>query len=217
MTRASLLLLILFALPAAAKVGAVEGSVLVRKDGAPKEDHSGVVVYLEGAPAKDRGAAKRAHEIVQRDRQFQPRVTVVQKGDVVAFPNADLIVHNVFSRSPAAEFDLGEYKQGVSRSVRFRKAGSVDIYCNKHPWMVAHVKVLDTPHYALTNAAGEFRIEGVPPGTYTLVVWQPSGEELRSRVSVAPGSVATPPTQVLTEQVRRPHLNKYGAPYDEYR
>jgi len=36
-------------------------------------------------------------------------------------------------------------------------------------WIVA----LDHPYHALTNELGQFRINGVVPGTYTLVVWHP--------------------------------------------
>jgi hypothetical protein len=38
--------------------------------------------------------------------------------------------------------------------------------------MRAWVVVADHPFYALSNEAGEFVLSGVPPGTYTLSIWQ---------------------------------------------
>ena len=37
--------------------------------------------------------------------------------------------------------------------------------------MTAHILVAAHPFVATTNAAGEFTIDGVPPGTYTIRMW----------------------------------------------
>ncbi len=37
--------------------------------------------------------------------------------------------------------------------------------------MSAYVMVTDQPYYALTDADGNFKIDGVPPGTYEIEVW----------------------------------------------
>jgi hypothetical protein len=53
--------------------------------------------------------------------------------------------------------------------------------------MLAYVVVLDTPHFAVTDAAGEFAIRGVPAGAYTLVVWHEKKEGLQQPVTVRSG------------------------------
>ena len=58
-----------------------------------------VVIFMpdlaKGAsPARGRGT------IVQRDRIFQPFVTVVQRGTAINFPNDDPFMHHVYSFSP---------------------------------------------------------------------------------------------------------------------
>ena len=70
-----------------------------------------VIVYLKGAAFQ--GVLPTARrEIEQRNETFAPRVTVVTRGSVVAFPNDDPYFHNVFSLSRAGTFDLGRYRQG---------------------------------------------------------------------------------------------------------
>jgi len=42
------------------------------------------------------------------------------------------------------------------------------VTCGVHPWMRAYVSVLEHPFFAVTDDTGNFKIEGLPPGTYQL-------------------------------------------------
>ena len=195
--------------------GTLAGSVTITRDGAAKADRSGVVVYLEGVP----GAlpdTSRVREIRQKNLSFNPGLMVIVKGTTVAFPNDDLVFHNVFSLSKAAKFDLGLYKGGTSKSVTFKKAGVVDIYCNIHPQMVTKIKVLDTGYFGVTASDGTFRIPNVPAGTYPVVAWQASGEEFHGATTVAAGGTATLTIALIERQAPRTHLRKDGTPYGRY-
>jgi hypothetical protein len=136
---------------------------------------------------------------------------------MIRFPNRDKVYHNVFSISNASRFDLGLYKEGSGKSITFRKAGVVDIYCNIHPSMVAKVKVMDSPFYAQTDAKGNFRIEGVPPGTYPIVAWQPWGEEVRGTVNIAVGKTASVTLEMRAGKADTSHLRVDGTPYGDYK
>ena len=46
------------------------------------------------------------------------------------------------------------------------------IKCDVHPWMKTWVLVSDHPYFAVTDAEGNFSIEGIPSGTYEVVCWQ---------------------------------------------
>ncbi len=37
--------------------------------------------------------------------------------------------------------------------------------------MSAYIVVAETPYFAVTDADGNYKIENVPPGTYTLNAW----------------------------------------------
>lgn len=128
-----------------------------------------VVVYAEaeGAAAK----APRAGSIEQKGLKFVPLVSVVQTGSSVSFPNNDKVRHHIYSFSPAKKFDQKLYS-GVAASPQvFDKAGTVVLGCNIHDKMLAYVKVVDTPYFAKTDAAGAAVIELPAAGKYLLKAW----------------------------------------------
>lgn len=111
-------------------------------------------------------------EVVQKDYQFQPRITVVQKHDTVAFPNKDSSHHNVYSFSEAKRFDFRLF-QGKGESTTLDKTGVITVGCNIHDWMLSYIVVFDTPYYALGNKQGTAIIENIPAGEYEIMVWHP--------------------------------------------
>ena len=135
-------------------------------------DRRRAVVYLESAP---RGAFE-ARELQrarmdQRNETFLPYVLAVTVGTVVDFPNNERTYHNVFSLSKTKRFDLGRYAQGRSQSVRFDTPGIVRVFCDIHSHMSAFILVFSHPYFATTAPDGRYRIDNVPPGTYTVVAW----------------------------------------------
>jgi plastocyanin len=200
--------------------GSVTGRVNVKSKGlfgtSSKRDKSGVVVYLENVPGPPPARALVTAKLVQRDKQFVPRVIAVMKGASVEFPNDDKMFHNVFSLSDAAKFDLGLYKSGTSKTVTFDRAGAVDIYCNIHPEMVATIKVVDSGWFAVTGPDGSFRIDGVPPGQYPLVGWVARGTEYRGTVTVKAGGTSDVQLEVVESGGNPRHLRKDGTPYGRY-
>jgi plastocyanin len=172
--------------------GAVRGRVEVRRPAAAPERRPNVadlgapssvlrdisdrltsVVYFEPAPAL-RSAAPVPREravLDQRDERFVPHVLAVTTGTVVDFPNSDRIYHNVFSLSKPKSFDLGRYAAGRSKAVTFDRPGVVRVFCDIHSHMNAFILVFSHPFFALTDSDGRFRIDNVPPGTYSLVAW----------------------------------------------
>src|SRR5215471_6774826 len=74
--------------------GRVVGHVSVTIDGTPREDASGVVVYVTGfTEPPPRGVVR---QIMQRSRQFEPPLLAITAGQEVSFPNGDPFFHNVF-------------------------------------------------------------------------------------------------------------------------
>jgi plastocyanin len=196
--------------------GAVAGHVsITASDGSAKRARGGVVVAVLGVPGAKPAPGKA--EMKQQDKQFAPQELVVTRGSTVTFPNEDKIFHNVFSLSPAARFDLGLYKEGTAKSVEMKRAGEVDVYCNIHPEMVAKIKVLDTPYYAVTAPDGSFRIEGLPPGTYDVEAWHAHGDAWTGKVTITAGADATLDLTVVEKQVSLDHTRKDGTPYGRYK
>jgi plastocyanin len=210
-------LLTLSAGPAGAGGGDLKGELLViaRTVGSQVAGPEEAVVFLADAPA-GAPAPARAYAVEQVGKAFVPRVLVVPQGATVAFPNRDLLHHNIFSLSPARPFDLGLYEPGATRSVTFDRPGVVALYCNIHPQMLGHVVVVSNPHHTRPAADGSFTLRNVPPGTYQLVAWFPFGREVRQEVKVAAGKV-TSARLVLRERAdANRHSRKDGSPYSSY-
>jgi len=157
----------------ASKTGIVKGAITI--SGKPTQD---AVVAIEGLPketGKPRDAKLKAPHAVmdQREMKFVPRVLAVVAGTIVDFSNNDKTWHNVYSSSEAKKFDLGLYPPQKTRSATLDKPGVVRILCNVHPAMEAFIVVKDHPYYATTEKRGNYEIENVPLGKYTVEVWHP--------------------------------------------
>ncbi len=149
------------------------------------------LVYLDVAPRSafdDREPGRAVMD--QRNETFLPRLLAVQTGTTVDFPNSDSTYHNVFSLSRARRFDLGRYAAGKTKSVRFDRPGVVRVFCDIHSHMSAFVVVFNHPYFRVTDAEGRFRIDNVPPGTYTVVGWYEGEARTQRSVTVTAGAVA---------------------------
>ncbi len=136
----------------------------------------------------------------QKNRTFVPHVLPVQTGTAVTFPNSDNVRHQVYSFSPAKRFQLPLYQGTPAAPVVFDKPGVVALGCNIHDRMSAYVVVVDTPHFALTEAAGRAELPGLPEGRYVVRVWY---EGQRRELEAQAVTLAGPERQELTFQAGR--------------
>lgn len=112
---------------------------------------------------------------VQMDQQqclYVPRVVIVPAGGTVEFLNSDRLLHNLHSASTENPTFNRTQPKGRMIPVVFKKPEIVRVDCDLHTWMRAWVVVAEHPFYAVTGANGEFVLDNVPPGKYTLKVWQ---------------------------------------------
>ena len=123
----------------------------------------------------------------QRNERFVPHVLAIVAGTTVDFPNSDPTYHNVFSLSKTRRFDLGRYAAGRSKAVRFDQPGIVRVFCDIHSHMSAFILVFSHRYFAVTDDEGRYRIDNVPPGTYSVVAWHESLPSDTRRVSVPDG------------------------------
>ncbi|MBI2214032.1 MAG: methylamine utilization protein [Acidobacteria bacterium] len=112
----------------------------------------------------------------QKNRQFVPRILVIQTGTAVSFPNSDNVRHQVYSFSPAKKFQLPLYEGTPSAPVVFDLPGVVTLGCNIHDRMSAFIIVVDTPHFAVATK-GKATIAELPAGEYEVRIWHPGLRE----------------------------------------
>ena len=153
-----------------------------------------VAVYatpLAPAVAKKTNAPKRTAVMDQMHNEFVPRMLIVSAGTEVQFPNNDVVSHHVYSFSQAKTFELGLYKGNRYPPLVFDELGVVVLGCNIHDSMVGYIVVVPTEHYAMSDERGAVRLEGVPPGDYTVEIWtpraRPMGLPAGQRVTVPDG------------------------------
>ncbi|HXV82962.1 MAG TPA: hypothetical protein VEG60_24110 [Candidatus Binatia bacterium] len=132
-----------------------------------------VVVSLHGVPAGTKAPANPAAAKMDQKRcVFVPRVVVVPVGGTVEFLNSDRLLHNV--RGGGKENPPFNRAQPHARTIAigFKSPEVLRIDCDLHSWMRGWVVVAEHPFYTVTNEEGEFIFENIPPGKYTLHVWQ---------------------------------------------
>lgn len=137
--------------------------------GAPR---ASAVVAVEVRKLPMAAAPGTRAEMAQRDRQFDPTLLVVQTGTAVHFPNFDTVRHHVYSFSQTKRFELKLYAGTPAEPVVFDKAGVAALGCNIHDRMTAHILVVDTPVFGLTDAQGLVRLD-LPPGEHRVRLWHP--------------------------------------------
>ena len=139
----------------------------------PNNGIHNVVVSLQGLPAGAKWPANPAAVKMDQSKcDFIPRVVIVPVGGTVEFLNSDRLMHNV--RSGGKDNPPFNRAQPHARTIAigFKHPEVMRVDCDLHTWMRGWVVVAEHPFYTLTNEAGEFVLENVPPGKYTLQFWQ---------------------------------------------
>lgn len=150
------------------------------------------LVWLVGVT---HGAADRSPRRVQltlQDCTIRPRIQRAPVGATLLVRSADamdarlrFLDATVESRSPAttgasispvdaaprALVPLGSAGAVVPVTAVLARPGLVEVRDDRHPWVRGWIAVAPHPYVTMTDARGEFTLDGVPPGSYVLVTW----------------------------------------------
>jgi plastocyanin len=171
----------------------VAGLTLAASAGTIRGQVSGIsgpsVVYVDTISGKTFPAPAEHPVIDQKGLVYQPHVTAVLVGTTVDFLNSDSVAHNVFWTSIGGNKKLGQnlgtWPKGEKKSFKFDAPGAVPILCNVHPEMSAYLVVVPTPYFATSDQAGNYKIENVPDGSYTVIAWHEGAKNQSKPVSVS--------------------------------
>ena len=105
---------------------------------------------------------------------YTPHVQGIMKGQELLIKNSDATLHNIHSMAKTnTQFNFAMPKVVKEKTVSFDKVEDpFYIKCDVHPWMKAWVAVFDHPYFAVTDKDGNFKIDGIPAGTYEVIAWQ---------------------------------------------
>ncbi len=153
-----------------------------------------LVYVVSGLPAgKTYPMPTEPVEVSQKDCRYGPHVIGLRAGQAIRFVNPDGLQHNVH---PLPKLNR-EVNRAMSKTENefehtFQKPEPVfKIKCDVHAWMEAWCGVFDHPFFAVTDANGNFKIEGLAPGEYELEAWHEVLGAQRMKVTVTPGAPAT--------------------------
>ncbi len=143
----------------------------------------------------------------QKGCVFVPHVSIVPPGTTVDLLNSDDVMHNLHSWSMKNTV----FNEGVAGGGKLPKTfefpETIKITCDVHKWMTAWLIVQENPYYEITDENGKFKIENVPPGTYTLQAWQESLGKVTQEITVKAGEEAKADFE-LTKKAKKKRRRK---------
>jgi hypothetical protein len=142
----------------------------------------------------------------QKGCRYIPHVAVFPAGSTVVILNSDGILHNIHTEStvnPVIDLAQPGFKKQIRVTVK--KPEIIRVTCDAHNWMEGWWYVTATPYFAISDQDGHYAIHNVPPGTYTLRVWQERLGTQAQRVAVRPG------TAIVKDFTFKPLKNQRGS------
>jgi len=155
-----------------------------------------VVVYIsQGLTGNEAGTPPQPATIDQKGCQYVPHVLAMNVGQHMTVLNSDKTAHNIHPQpSPTGGNSQWNKSQtagaGPIDVAWTNEEVAIPVKCNIHPWMRAYIAVVKGP-FGLSNDTGSFKLDNVPPGTYTLTAWQETFGTQTQKVTVAAGKPVT--------------------------
>jgi hypothetical protein len=167
------------------------------KAAAASREKPGALVWIVGIASGKRLPIEKRAELSSEDCLVYPPVQAAVVGTTFNVFNDDKTLHKfAFTRADTHDtltvMEFFNEGQVVASEKLAKTSGIVEIRCAQHPWTRGYIAVFDHPYFDVTDAAGRFAIDSIPPGTYTVMVWRDGMEKPEPhRVQIAAGGAAT--------------------------
>jgi len=155
-----------------------------------------VVVYIsQGLTGNEGATASQPATMDQKGCQYVPHVLALNVGQHMTVLNSDKTAHNIHPQPNPTGGNAQWNKSQIPGSSPIDIAWSneevaIPVKCNIHPWMHAYIAVVKGP-FGVSDGSGSFKLDNVPPGTYTLTAWQETYGTQTQKVTVAAGKPAS--------------------------
>jgi hypothetical protein len=151
-----------------------------------------VLVYVSAGAILDQHsfeAPSTATVMERRHCRYEPHVVGLQVNQPLMIINSDNTQHNTHPTPKSnAEWNQTQPEGSPPLEKSFaRPELLIPFKCNQHPWEIAYVSVFSHPFFAVSDADGNYKIEGLPPGSYKITAWHEKLGEKTVEVVVAPG------------------------------
>lgn len=116
--------------------------------------------------------------LTQEGCEFSPALGVMANRGELTAVNSDMTLHNIHTyeligSARRTVMNVSQPNQGdiVEKTVKLRRGNGMKVECDAHDFMHSFVYVAKNPYYSVVNADGGFSIEGIPAGTYEVMMW----------------------------------------------
>jgi len=151
-----------------------------------------VIVRVVKGAAGTYDAPSTPATIDQNGCMYRPRAQVVMAGQTIQIRNSDQTLHNVHTyRGASTMFNQAQIPGMAPLTKTLTEAGQIIKFkCDVHPWMTGYVAVATNPFFAVSGADGNFTIDKLPAGTYTVEAWHERLGTRTADVTVTEGQPA---------------------------
>ena len=120
--------------------------------------------------------------------QYVPRLLGIQVRQPLQVINADPTVHNINVQpklNPAWNRSQPPKVEPIVQQFDHPET-FIPLKDNQHPWEKGWIGVFAHPFFAVSGQEGSYRIDGLPPGDYTIVAWHEMFGEQEVKITVRP-------------------------------
>ncbi len=153
-----------------------------------------VAVYISEGYSGPAEASTTEPVFDQKNCMYTPHVLAMDVNQKFKVTTSDQTTHNIHPLPNPMTGNIPwnqSQPPGAAPVEKSWKAEEViPVQCNIHPWMHGWFVVVKGP-YATTDDSGNFTINNVPPGSYTVTAWHEPDEKQTQKVTVAAGGAGT--------------------------
>lgn len=130
----------------------------------------------------------------QKNCMYTPHVLAMDVGQNFKVVTSDQTTHNIHPLPNPMTGNIPWNQSQPPGAAPVQKSWKavevIPVKCNIHPWMNGWYVVVKGP-YATTDEGGNYTINNVPPGNYTVTAWQETYGTQTQKVTVATGKAGT--------------------------
>jgi hypothetical protein len=122
---------------------------------------------------------------------FVPHVLTITTGQKILLHNRDAVLntfHAIIQPAGRTLFNIGTPNKGQQIKRRIQQSGIIEMRCDVHPWERAFILSVAHPYHTVTDAKGNFALNNIPSGEYTLTFWHEQLGEHRRKIKLTPGA-----------------------------